>query len=87
MCQLYKDDPNRETQELRLATAPGDMVLFNGDKVWHSVTPLAEGEERVVLTMEYVTNPHMNPLKRLYSNLKDAFGYFGVRAVFSKKFG
>lgn len=82
VCHLYKDDPNRATQELRFATAPGDMVIFNGDKLWHAVTPLAEGEERVVLTMEYVTNPHMNPLKRLYSNLKDAFGYFGIRAVF-----
>jgi hypothetical protein len=27
--------------------------------------------------MEYVTNPEMNPIKRLYSNLKDSIGYFG----------
>jgi hypothetical protein len=64
-------------QEIR--TGPGDMVIFNGDKLWHAVTPLAEGEERVVLTLEYVTNQEMGPFNRLYSNLKDAFGYFGLR--------
>lgn len=30
---------------------------------------------------EIVTNPTMNSLKRLVSNLKDAFAYFGVRAL------
>ncbi len=80
--QLHKDDPTRETKELRLATEPGDTVIFNGDKLWHAVTPLGQGEERIVLTMEYVTTQEINPLKRIYSNLKDAFAYFGVRTVF-----
>ena len=82
VCHLYKDDPARQVQELQLITQPGDMVIFNGDKLWHSVTPLGEGEERIALTMEYVTNPEMGPFKRLYSNLKDAFAYFGLKAVF-----
>jgi hypothetical protein len=81
VCQLYKDDPARETKEVRLMTKPGDMVIFNGDKLWHSVSPLGEGEERVALTMEYVTNQEMGRLKRIYSNLKDAFAYFGIRAL------
>ncbi len=80
VCQLYKDDPTREMQELQLVTQPGDMVIFNGDKLWHAVTPLGEGEYRVALTMEYVTNPEMGPFKRVYSNLKDAFAYFGLKA-------
>ncbi len=80
--QLHKDDSTRETKELRLITEPGDTVIFNGDKLWHAVTPLGHGEERVVLTMEYLTTQEMNPFKRIYSNLKDAFAYFGVRAVF-----
>jgi hypothetical protein len=83
IAQLYKDDPRRQMKELELATGPGDMVIFNGDKLWHSVTPLGEGEERVVLTLEYVTNQDMGRFKRLYSNLKDAFGYFGLRALWS----
>lgn len=84
VCQLYKDDPARESRELQLATGPGDVVIFNGDKLWHAVTPLAEGEERVALTMEYVTNQDMGRFKRLYSNLKDAFAYFGLRAFLKR---
>jgi hypothetical protein len=83
VCQLYKDDPQgRPLVELQLATHPGTLVAFNGDKLWHSITPLGEHEERVSLTLEYVTDPAMHPLKRLFSNLKDAFAYFGLRAVF-----
>jgi hypothetical protein len=60
------------------------MVIFNGDKLWHAITPLGEEEERIALTMEYVTNPEMGRVKRLYSNLKDSFAYFGLRAVFQR---
>lgn len=81
VCQLYKDDPTRDTRELQLTTEPGDMVIFNGDTLWHAVTPLGEGEERVALTMEYVTNPDMGSLKRIFSNLKDAFAYFGLKTL------
>ena len=81
VCQLYRDDPRREAKELALATVLGSIVIFNGDKLYHAITPLGAGEERVSLTMEYVTNPEMGRLKRLFSNLKDAFAYFGVRAV------
>ncbi len=85
VCELYKDDPTRTPRRLEFKTEPGDLVIFNGDKLWHAVTPLAEGEERIVLTMEYVTNPEMGPFKRIYSNLKDAFGYFGLRTVFTRR--
>ena len=82
VCQLYKKDPSRSPVELQVATHPGTIVAFNGDKLWHAITPLGENEERVSLTLEYVTDPSMRPLKRLFSNLKDAFAYFGLRAVF-----
>ena len=82
VCQLYKKDPGRAPVELQLATHPGTLILFNGDRLWHAVTPLGEGEERISLTLEYVTDPSMNPVKRLFSNLKDAVAYFGFRAVF-----
>ena len=48
------------------------------------MTPLGEGEERIALTMEYVTNPDMGTFKRLYSNLKDSIAYFGLRTVFKQ---
>jgi ectoine hydroxylase-related dioxygenase (phytanoyl-CoA dioxygenase family) len=81
VCHLYRDDPTRETREVQLAYGPGSLVIFNGDKLWHAVTPLARGEERVVLTMEYVTNPEMGTVKRFVSNMKDAIAYFGPGAL------
>ena len=74
----------RTPVELHLATQPGTIIAINGDKLWHSITPLGDNEERVSLTLEYVTDPSMHPLKRLFSNLKDAFAYFGLRAVFRR---
>jgi hypothetical protein len=35
--------------------------------------------------MEYVTNPEMGVLNRVLSNMKDAFAYFGVRALIRRK--
>jgi hypothetical protein len=84
VCQLFKGDPRgRPLVEFQLATYPGTLVAFNGDKLWHAITPLAENEERVSLTLEYVTDPSMSSVKRLYSNLKDAFAYFGLKTVFT----
>ena len=83
-CHLYKNDPTREVKELELLTEPGDLAVFNGDKLWHAVTPLGEGEYRVMLTLEYLTDPAMGPFKRIYSNLKDAFAYFGLKAFLKK---
>lgn len=82
-CQLYRDDPNRDTLELNVIVHPGTMVIFDGDVLWHRVTPLAEGDgERILLTTEYVTDTRMNPIRRLISNVKDAAAYFGFREVF-----
>jgi len=86
VCELFKDHPTKQPRHLELVTEPGDMVIFNGDKLWHAVTPLGEGEERIALTMEYVTNPEMNPVKRIYSNLKDSIAYFGLKTVFKRAF-
>jgi hypothetical protein len=85
VCQLYKDDPARETEEVRIATNPGTLVVFNGDKLWHCVTPLGENEERVVLTFEYVTDQRMGLLHRLVSDVKDAVAYFGWRSLFRRR--
>jgi hypothetical protein len=83
LCQLHRGDPLRPPVDLSIATDPGTLVLFNGDKLWHAITPLGEGEERVSLTLEYVTDASMTPLKRFVSNMKDAIAYFGFRAVFT----
>ena len=80
-CRLNTKESGREVKELNLTTDPGLLVFFNGDKLHHAVTPLGEGEERIVLTLEYVTDPSMSRGKRWFSNLKDAFAYFGLPAL------
>jgi hypothetical protein len=67
--------------------APGGLVVFDGDALRHRITPSAQGETRVSLTFEYVTDPRMHPWWRLISNMKDAFAYFGFRQVFHRLLG
>ena len=84
MCRLHTKEPGKTQKELALATDPGTYVFFNGDKLYHAVTPLGAGEERIVLTLQYVTNPAMGMAQRWFSNMKDAVGYFGWSALLGK---
>ncbi len=82
VARLYHRSGTRAAEELRIATRPGTLVVFNGDNCWHMVTPSGAQEDRVVLSMEYVTDRHMGFAQRLVSNVKDAVGYFGFKALF-----
>ena len=82
-CELFRRDPNRDSIYRSYSLRPGTLVVFDGDRVWHRVTPLAPGDgDRFVLTMELVTDPSMSPFRRLVSRVKDASAYFGWKAVF-----
>ena len=67
--------------------APGALAVFDGDALRHRISPSREGESRISLTFEYVTDPRMHPWWRLISNMKDAFAYFGFRQVFHRFLG
>jgi hypothetical protein len=84
MCRLHTREKDRPVEELALVTEPGAFVFFNGDKLYHAVTPLGADEERVVLTLQYVTDPSMGRAQRWFSNMKDAVGYFGWSAIWGK---
>jgi hypothetical protein len=77
LCTLNKKDATKPQTELAIATDPGTLVFFNGDRLWHSVSKLGENEERIVLTLEYVTDVRMNPVRRWLSDFKDSATYFG----------
>lgn len=81
VARVYTDQAGREIRETRIPMGPGSAAIFNGDKLWHAVTPLGEKERRVVLTLQYVTDQRMGPFKKLFSNMKDAFAYFGPAAL------
>lgn len=80
------------TREAGVGTAPGsvrippgELVFFDGDKLRHRITPLAQDEMRVSLTFEYVTDPTLRPWRRVIFNLKDAVAYFGCHQVFRRQ--
>jgi hypothetical protein len=85
LCRLHTRQPGRAPRDLAVATTPGAMVIFNGDKVYHGVSPSQAGDRRVVLTLEYVTSQEMGRLQRAFSNLKDAFAYFGIKSLFQSR--
>ncbi len=82
-CELHTREPHRARRTVEVSTDPGTVVVFHGDKVWHRVTPLGPGEERTVLTLQYVTDQRMSALGRVVSFAKDAFAYFGLRQAVS----
>ena len=82
--ELFRKNPGRAPVAGSIALAPGTLVVFNGDKLYHRVTPCLAGERRVALTLEYVTSLDMHPLRRFVSNMKDAIAYFGFRQVFAR---
>lgn len=83
--QLHTREPGADIVAGWLQIAPGGLVFFDGDKLRHRITPLGDGEVRVSLTFEYLTDPTMHPWRRVISNMKDAVAYFGFRQVFRRR--
>jgi hypothetical protein len=82
--QLHTREPGVTVVNGSVQIPPGGLVVFDGDRLRHRISPLGDGEERVSLTLEYVTDARMHRGWRLISNFKDALGYFGVRQVFGR---
>ena len=83
--ELHTREPGAAVVSGAVKIPPGGLVFFDGDKLRHRVTPLREGERRVSLTFEYVTDPRMRAGWRFISNMKDAVAYFGLSQVFRRK--
>jgi hypothetical protein len=85
--RLFRKDPREEARELSLPALPGSLAFFCGSKVYHRVTPLDEGEERVVYSFAHVTaGKRLTGLRRFKENLWDALLYFGPKAIFQKNY-
>ena len=59
VARVRKRGKTEEIRETSIPMGPGTVVFFNGDKLWHAVTPLGKSEERIILTLQYVTNQEM----------------------------
>jgi hypothetical protein len=69
-------------RELEIATAANTLVVFEGARVRHKVTPIHEGERRIVLSMTYCTDPRSTWWQGWSRRLKDT-AFFGVRALWT----
>ncbi len=83
--ELFHKSQDSEIIRNRTKIDPGSLVLFNGDKLRHRITPAKKDELRIVLTLEYVSNTAMNPLLKFVSNMKDSIAYFGFKNVFQTR--
>jgi hypothetical protein len=69
-------------EERSISTPPNSLVLFEGARVLHKVTPITDGERRVVLSMTYTTDPSNSVLQGVVRRIKDV-AFFGIRALWT----
>ena len=72
----------RGSTEQVIATPPNRMIIFEGARIRHKVTPIAAGEKRVVWSMTYCANPRNSILQGLARRVKDT-AFFGLRALWT----
>jgi hypothetical protein len=65
-----------------IPTPPNAMIVFEGAKVRHRVTPIGEGEKRVVWSMTYCADPRNSALQGVARRVKDT-AFFGLRALWT----
>lgn len=85
LCELHTRGGARSSERVEIATTPGTLVAFDGDTVFHAVSPVGPGEERVVLSLEYVTSTAMIRPRKVVSFLKDGLAYFGLFALLKRR--
>jgi hypothetical protein len=68
--------------EIDVRTAPNTLVLFEGAKIRHKVTPLLDGERRIVLSMTYCADPRALWWQGASRRIKDT-AFFGLRALWT----
>jgi hypothetical protein len=69
-------------QEIAVRAPPNTVVVFEGARVRHKVTPVHASEQRLVLSMTYCTDSSSLWWQAVSRRLKDT-AYFGVRALWT----
>jgi 2OG-Fe(II) oxygenase superfamily len=69
-------------REIEISTAANTLVVFEGARVRHKVTPIHDGERRLVLSMTYCTDPRSTWWQGWSRRLKDT-AFFGLRALWT----
>jgi hypothetical protein len=66
MCSIHIQGQERDEQ-----INEGTTQIFEGNLVYHKATKLCEDQYRVVLSMQFSTDPRMNPFQQIMMWLKD----------------
>lgn len=69
-------------RDIEVATPPNRLILFEGAKVRHKVTPISEGERRAVWSMTYCTDPRNSAFQGVARRVKDT-AFFGLRSLWT----
>jgi hypothetical protein len=69
-------------REIAISTAANTLVVLEGARVRHQVTPIREGERRLVLSMTYCTDARSYWWQGWSRRLKDT-AFFGLRALWT----
>ncbi len=69
-------------RDVEVATPPNRLILFEGAKVRHKVTPIHEGERRAVWSMTYCTDPRNSAFQGVARRVKDT-AFFGLRSLWT----
>ncbi len=69
-------------REVEIATPPNRMIVFEGAKVRHKVTPIREGERRAVWSMTYCKDPRNSAVQGVARRVKDT-AFFGLRSLWT----
>lgn len=80
--ELHRKTPGRAPERLSIATRPGTLAFFRGSTVYHRVTPLGAGEERISFSFIYVRKG-MAPkgFDRVWQTGIDTLLYFGWKGI------
>jgi hypothetical protein len=65
-----------------IPTPPNSMIVFEGARVRHKVTPIGEGERRIIWSMTFCADPRNSALQGVARRVKD-IAFFGLRALWT----
>lgn len=81
--ETRRNHPELPPLRRSLHTVPGTFAFFCGSRVYHRVTPLAAGEERLTLAFTYLRKGHRpTGIYNFRMRLGNALIYFGLGSLF-----
>jgi hypothetical protein len=69
-------------EEIAISTPPNTLVIFEGARIRHKVTPVLQGEKRIMVSMTYCTDSKASWWQGAARRLKDT-AFFGIRSLWT----